>query len=125
MIEIEYAQGALSADELQVALVSEINELKAVPASQDLKLPAGLTVEDIQDIDVRDLEVHSKGGGFGGIGEAILITVVTILLERVIDQLIIPRIKRRLGSRAIGSRLNDSKDNQSENDSIQKNDDRE
>ena len=109
MPELVYAQGAYDVERIESLLKTELAEVVSAAKERRGDLPAGYSAEELASIDPNsDLSVEPSNSGFGGVGEAILIMALTILVERLVDEILIPRLKAKYGSRAIGDKKSDA-----------------
>jgi hypothetical protein len=100
--EIAYGPGEYDAEELEAIIRAEIEAVKLDANSGNLALPSGVSIDDVHSLSPDSVKVRPVAGGFAG--EAFILIFVTIIVERIVDQLIIPRIKQKYGSRAIGTK---------------------
>jgi hypothetical protein len=104
MSELAYDPGQMTATELEDLIRDFLAGVPDDKEAQEDIAAAGIELDQVLQIDPNDVSVRSLGGGFGGVGEAIIIAVAVMLAEKLIDHVIVPTIKRRYGANVIGKK---------------------
>jgi hypothetical protein len=105
MTELVYEYGTLSPHELEEAFNDFLAISEPDEATREDAEAAGVALDQRNSITPNDFK--SRGGGFGGVGEALVIWAGTYAVEQLIERVFIPWLQRRSGKSAVGQRVED------------------
>lgn len=103
MTQLVYEYGTLDPEELERAF----NDFLAITEPDDATRmdaeAAGISLDERDAIANGDFK--SRGAGFGGVGEALVIWAGTYAVEQLVERVFIPWLKRRSGKSAVGQKV--------------------